>query len=142
MNKSQKDATKELSDFLEFESKKVPYSCSNWDEEASHMRKPYEVKKSFSDRYLKMPRLEDTQYIDEEDIPKDVDWSLPETVIEETPVRKNNYHLAIGLAVIIGFSLSYCSNNSAPREKKKYETEHSVSAPQSEPAAFRQGAKK
>lgn len=142
MNKSEKDANKELSDFLENETKKIPYSCPNWDSTRERMRKVYEPSQSFSDRYFRMHPLEQTQYINEEDMPSDVDWTLPKTVIEDAPIRKSGYRLVAGLAFLFGLSLSYCAQNSAPREEKKHEIERSVYSSKEELPAFRQGPKK
>lgn len=140
----EEQAKKELSDFLDGAAKKIPYSCPNWNSSQGRMYKPYEQNSSFSNRYRLMSPLEQTQYIDEEDIPNDVDWALPDAVIEAEPVGRKKYRWAMALAFLTAFSISYCSNipNSQKEEPKKYEIERPVNQSNHDAPAFRQGPKK
>lgn len=137
-------AKKELSDFLNNENGRIPYSCPNWNLNSGRMHRPYEQNSSFSDKYRAMSPLEQTQHINEEDIPKDVDWTLPETVVEETPVKQKNYRWVMALAFLTAFSVSYCSNS--PKAHKNEQNEREFSRPINhsnyEQPAFRQGPKK
>lgn len=130
-------AARELSDFLCTESKKVPYSCPNWNSEDGRIQRPYVQKSSLSDKYRMMPALDQTQFISEEDVPSDVDWSLP-------PVRNRRWTFAAAFLAAFSFSL-YLQSTAHPRvEKSKtdYECTKKPVSKDYDPPAFRQGPKK
>lgn len=130
----QKIAERELSDFLNVQNS-APYSCPNWNISQGRMNRPYEQSASLSDRYRIMSPLEQTQYINEEDMP-DVDWSLP---------KPRNYRLVAAFAFLAAFSISYCCSNTRNVQnevKEKCEVRSSKNYPNYEPPSFKQGPKK
>jgi len=130
-------AARELSDFLDPKNGKIPYSCPNWNIGIKRINHPYVQKPSFSDKYLKMPEIEQTQYIIEEDIPSDIDWSLP-------PIRKRRWTFAAAFLAAFSFYL-YSQSAVQPKVEKinqNYEYAKKPVSKNREPPSFKQDPRK